>query len=275
MTTFTPATAAGASPSGRVGLRRSGLAWFIAAVVGQGAFVWMILAHYGRLTLAGDLAGWNDKPLIKGYVPGDGMGNAVFAAHVLLAAVVTVGGLLQLIPSLRRRLPTLHRWNGRLFFVVAYVMAFGGLWLTWVRHTYLSLISAVAVSLNGVLIVVFATLAWRLAMRRDLAAHRRWALRAFLVVNGVWFLRIGMMAWMLGTGGRVGMNNTLSGPVDVVLQFGAYLVPLAVLELWFRAQDSARPVLRWAAVGALLLAAGVTALGTVGAVAFMWGPYML
>lgn len=274
MTTSTPATDGGLSPSGRLSLRRSGLAWFLAAVLGQAAFVWMILAHYGRRTLVGDFAGWNDKPIIKGYVPGDGLGNAVFATHVLLAAVVTVGGLLQLIPSLRRRLPALHRWNGRLFFVVACLMAFGGLWLTWMRHTYLSLISAVAVSLNGVLIVVFATLAWRLALRRDFAAHRRWALRAFLVVNGVWFLRIGMMAWMLGAGGRAGMNNTLSGPVDIVLQFGAYLVPLAVLELWFRAQGSARPAMRWAIFGVMFLSTTVTALGTVGAIVFMWGPYM-
>lgn len=248
---------------------RAGLAWFLVAIVGQAAFVWMILAHYGRRTLAGDFAGWNVKPLIKGYVQGDGAGNAMFAAHVLLAAVVTVGGVLQVIPAIRRRAPALHRWNGRLFFVVAYVLAFGGLWLTWGRATYLSLVSAAAVSLNGVLIIAFVTIAWRLAARRDLAGHRRWAMRAFLAVNGVWFLRIGMMAWMLTTRG-LGSNRTLSGPADIALQFGAFLVPLAVLEAWFQAPRRPRLV-----TGLMALATAITGLGTLGAVLFMWGPYML
>lgn len=254
--------------------RRSAFIWLLTAAVGQAAFVWMILAHYGRKTLSGDLAGWNDKPLIKGYVPGDNVGNAMFAAHVLLAAIVTLGGLLQLVPAIRARVPALHRWNGRLFFVVALVLAFGGLWLTWGRHTYLSLISAISVSIDGLLIVLFTVVAWRMAVLRRFDAHRRWAMRAFVVVNGVWFLRIGIMAWILITGGGLGMNRTLSGPADIVLQFGSYLIPLAVLEAYFRAQrgDDVR-VKRWVG-GLILLATGFTAVGIGGAVAFMWGPFM-
>ena len=255
-------------------LRRSGVIWFGVAAIGQAAFVWMILAHFGRRTLIGDFAGWNDKPLIKGYAPGDDAGNVMFAVHVLLAAVVTLSGLMQLIPALRQRAPALHRWNGRVFLVVAVVMAVGGLWLTWGRETYLSLISAVAVSVDGALILIFAALAWHTAVRRDFEAHRRWAMRAFLAVNGVWFLRVGLMAWAIATGG-LGMNKTLSGPADIVLQFGAYLIPLALFEAYWRAGRSPRPGVQRLTVAAMALAAAVTALGVFGAVVFMWGPYML
>ncbi|MGX1588852.1 DUF2306 domain-containing protein [Brevundimonas diminuta] len=255
-------------------LRRSGVIWFGVAAIGQAAFLWMILAHFGRRTLIGDFAGWNDKPLIKGYAPGDDVGNVMFAIHVLLAAVVTLGGLMQLIPALRRRASAFHRWNGRVFLITAVVMAVGGLWLTWGRETYLSLISAVAVSLDGALILIFAALAWRTAVQRDFEAHRRWAMRAFLAVNGVWFLRVGLMAWAIATGG-LGMNKTLSGPADVVLQFGAYLIPLALFEAYWRAGRSARRGLQRLTVVAMGLAAAVTALGVFGAVVFMWGPYML
>lgn len=254
--------------------RRSAFAWLLTAAVGQAAFVWMILAHYGRKTLSGDLAGWNAKPLIKGYVPGDNVGNAMFAAHVLLAAIVTLGGLLQLVPAIRVRVPALHRWNGRLFFVVALVLAFGGLWLTWGRPTYLSLISAISVSIDGLLIVLFTAIAWRKAVERRFDAHRRWAMRAFVVVNGVWFLRIGIMAWVLISGGGVGMNRTLSGPADIALQFGSYLIPLALLEAYFRAQGSDDVRVKRGVGGLILLATGFTAVGIVGAVAFMWGPFM-
>ena len=256
-------------------LRRSGLAWFLVAAAGQGAFIWMIVAHYGRKTLAGDLAGWNNKPIIKGYVSGDHAGNLMFAVHVLLAAVVTLGGLLQLVPAVRERAPALHRWNGRIFFVIAYVMALSGLWLTWGRRTYLSPVSAISVSANGVLILIFATLAWRMALARDLGAHRRWAMRAFLVVNGVWFLRVAIMAWVLISGGGAGMNQTLSGPADIGLQFGSYLIPLAVLEVYFHAQQSPVPAVKYRAAGLVITMTVVTALGVAGAVALMWGPYMI
>ncbi|MNS56293.1 hypothetical protein D3C86_1416220 [compost metagenome] len=260
--------------SSEILLRRSGLIWFCIAAAGQAAFIWMILAHFGRRTLIGDFAGWNDKPLIRGYAPGDDAGNLMFAVHVLLAAVVTFSGLMQLVPALRRRAPALHRWNGRVFLVTAVIMALGGLWLTWGRGTYLSLISAVAVSVDGALILIFGALAWRTAVRRDFQAHRRWAMRAFLAVNGVWFLRVGLMAWAIASGG-LGMNRTLSGPADVVLQFGAYLIPLAVFEAYLRAGRSPAPSVKRLTAAGMILAAAVTALGVFGAVAFMWGPYMI
>ncbi|MNC84000.1 hypothetical protein D3C75_1382760 [compost metagenome] len=61
----------------------------------------------------------------------------------------------------------------------------------------------------------------------------------------------------------------------MVLQFGAYLIPLAVFEAYWRAGRSARPVARRLAAAGMALAAAVTALGAFGAVAFMWGPYMV
>lgn len=264
----------GAVRPGETLLRRSGLAWFVVAATGQAAFIWMIVAHYGRNSLAGTPAGWNDKPLIKGYVPGDDAGNLMFAVHVLLAAIVTLAGLLQLVPAIRQRMPVLHRWNGRLFVAIACIMALGGFWLTWVRHTYLSLVSAFAVSLNGGLILLCVTLAWWMASRRRFEDHRRWAMRAFLVVNGVWFLRVSLMAWVLMSGGGMGMNRTLSGPADIVIQFCAYLLPLVILQAYLLAQKSHRASVKvW--VGALVwLMTVVTAVGITGAIAFMWGPFM-
>lgn len=255
-------------------LRRAAMAWFCVAAIGQAAFVWMILAHYGRKTLAGDLAAWNDKPIIKGYVAGDAMGNLQFAVHVLLAVVVTLGGLMQLVPAIRARAPALHRWTGRVFFVTAFVMALGGLWLTWGRPTYLSLTSAVLVSLNGVLVLALSVQAWRMATARRFDAHRRWALRAYLAVNGVWFLRVALMVWAPLTRGW-GMDRKLSGPADIALQLCAYVLPLLVLEAYLRAQASANPNAKRAVAGLLIGLTVLTGLGALGAVLILWGPYML
>ncbi|HEY6528970.1 MAG TPA: hypothetical protein VIZ65_09775 [Cellvibrionaceae bacterium] len=82
--------------------------WFLVAATGQLAFVFFIVAYYGSRTLQGNFAAWNDKPVITGYVPGDRLGNSLFALHVLLGGVITLAGLLQLLPSIRQKIPRLH-----------------------------------------------------------------------------------------------------------------------------------------------------------------------
>ncbi|MBO9557710.1 MAG: DUF2306 domain-containing protein [Caulobacter sp.] len=263
-----------AGAAGATALRWAGRLWFAVAGVGQAAFIAFILAFYGVRTATGNFAGWNDKPLIDGYIKGDGPGNTVFAAHVLLASVVTLGGLMQLVPVLRRKWPRLHRWTGRTYLSLAVFMALSGVWLAVVRGTYLSVVSAVAILINGLLILVFAGLAWRHAVKRRFDRHRLWALRTFMVVSGVWFLRVGIMGWIVVNRGPVGMTDRMSGPVDIVLTFGSYLIPLAVLELYGAAERSAGGLSK-ALVAALVgLASAFTAAGVFGTIAFMWLPYV-
>jgi hypothetical protein len=255
-------------------LRWAGVLWFVVAAVGQTAFIAFILAFYGVRTATGDFAGWNDKPLIDGYIKGDGAGNIVFAAHVLLASVVTLGGLMQMIPALRRKWPRLHRWTGRTFLVIAVFMALSGAWLSVVRGTYLSVVSAVAILIDGLLILIFAGLAWRHAVKRRFGQHRLWAMRTFMVVSGVWFLRVGIMGWIVLNRGPVGMTDKMSGPADVVLTFGSYLIPLALLELYAAAERSDQGVWKALAAALIVVAAAFTAAGVFGTIAFMWLPYV-
>ena len=255
-------------------LSRTGIAWFCIAAVGQLAFIAFIIAHYGTRTATGNFAGWNDKQLIKGHVPGDDAGNLMFASHVLLAAAMTLTGLIQLIPVLRRRFPTLHRWSGRIFLVLACTLALGGLWLTWGRDTYLSLVGAASVSLNAVLILVCAVYTIRFALARRLADHQRWAMRLFMVANGVWFVRVGLMGWIMINQSPRWMNSTMSGPADIIITYGSYLIPLAVLELYCAARRS-RSAAAKAAASLLVAAATVfTAIGIFGASTFLWFPQL-
>lgn len=255
-------------------LRWSGVIWFLVAALGQTAFITFIVAFYGSRTLTGNFAAWNDKDLITGYVEGDQTGNLVFAAHVLLAAVVTLGGLMQLIPGLRRSFPALHRWTGRSFLVIAGFMALSGFWMAIARGAYLSMISALAISIDGVLILVFGGLAWRSALQRRFEVHRRWAMRTFMVVSGVWFLRVGLIGWVVLNQGPAGLTDTMSGPIDSLFTFGSYLIPLTVLELYFAAGRTAHPAVKVAVSGLVLLAAGYTAVGVFGTTVLMWGRFI-
>ena len=155
-------------------LRLSATFCFLSIAAGQLLFTAFILLFYYPPSLSGDFAAWNAKPLIKGFVPGDPGGNLFFAAHVLMAAVITFGGLVQLVPAIRGRWPVIHRWNGRLYLLSALVLALGGLWLTWVRVTWLHWAGAVGISLDALLILLFGALAWRDARARRFAAHTAW-----------------------------------------------------------------------------------------------------
>lgn len=238
--------------------------WFAAAVIGQAMFLYYIVLFYGPSTLTGNFQAWDlNKMLMKGYVAGDTSGNLAFGAHVLMAAVITFGGVVQLVPQIRARAPAVHRWVGRAFMVTATGASVAGLYMTWARHTG-DLSGAIGISLDAALILVFATLAWRTARARDFASHRRWAMRAFLAANGVWFLRVGVSAY--------GMLRHTVGEVlppisafFAVWNYGAYLVPLAVLELYFRARERGGPAARSAMAGGLVVLTGVMSVGIAGA----------
>lgn len=248
--------------------------WFVAAAVGQLAFAFYIAGFYGGPTLRGNFEAWNRKSLITGYVAGDRAGNLYFAAHVLMAGLITVGGVLQLVPRIRARAPWLHRWNGRLYVLVAFLMALGGLWLVWARGTYLTYSGAAGISLNALLIMGCAALAVRCARGRKVDAHRRWALRLFLSANGVWFQRLGYMAWIIINQGPVGIGKRMDGPFDIFWGFGCYLVPLAALELYLLTKDRAGARGKVAMATGLFVMTLVMSVGVVGAYLIMWRPLL-
>jgi hypothetical protein len=249
--------------------------WFGTVAIGLLLFVLYVLVFYGAAAMQENFIGLaKNKMLLKGYVAGDARGNLMLVAHALLAAAVLCSGLLQLIGPIRRRLPALHRWSGRVFLLSVFAASVTGLYLTWVRGTNPTLLGGLAISGNALLIFVFGALAWRTARARDFRAHRPWALRAFFVACGVWFQRVGYLAWFVVMQGPVGVTKRLDGPFDIVWSFACYLLPLALLELYLRAQASTQDShkrIAMAVIGGftLLMAVGIVAAGWL-----LWRPLM-
>src|SRR5258708_36245985 len=98
---------------GDTALKAAAGLWFLAAVIGKWAFLYYLIVFYGPSTFTGNLEAWNKNKFLRmAYVPGDRLGNLAFAAHALLAAVIAVGGALQLIPQIRTRAISVYRWIG-------------------------------------------------------------------------------------------------------------------------------------------------------------------
>jgi Predicted membrane protein (DUF2306) len=261
------------SSGAQMALNRAAGLWYLMAVLGQLAFLLFILLFYYPSVLSGNFGAWDKKPNIDGFIAGDASGNIMFALHVLAAAVMTAGGMLQLLPVLRQKWPRVHRWNGRLFLVTALSLALGGLWLVWGRGTYLNLVGAFGISLNALLIISFAFMAWQTVITKKFAEHRRWALRLFIVANAVWFMRLGYMIWGIGTGGA-GIGDAMNGPFDYFLAFGNSLVPLAIMETYLRVQSGSSDRLRTLMAAGLVACALLTIGGSGAAWMVMWGPYV-
>ena len=260
--------------SGGKALQLAANFWFVTAVVGQWIFATYLILFYGGSAARGDLHLWKEK-LTHGYVPGDFIGNTAVATHLLLAVIIMVAGPLQLIPQIRARLPAFHRWSGRVYLMAVVTTSIAGLYMLLVHGTVGGLILIIAQSLDALLIIVFAALALQAALQRDFKTHRRWALRLFMVVSAVWFFRIGLMLWLVIHQAPVGFDpNTFSGPFVTFIAFAQYLIPLLVLEWYFRAQDSTSASVKLTAASVLVVLTLVMAVGIFGATMGLWLPHL-
>lgn len=248
--------------------------WFIVTTTGQWAFGIYILAFYGTSTASGDFDRWNEV-LPHGYVKGDWTGNLIVGMHVLFAAMLVFGGPLQLLPSLRKVAPGIHRWIGRIYATTAVIVATGGFVMVWTRGAVGDRGQHVSISIQTIYIIIFALLAWRHARARQFDKHRRWAIRLFMVVSGVWFFRVGLMCWLVINGRPAGFDpKTFSGPFLTALAVCVYALPvsLLLLELYFYAQKTTKSVVITTIALLIFIVTALMAVGVFGAIAGMWLP---
>jgi uncharacterized membrane protein len=253
-------------------LKFSGVLWFVFAAIGQWIFVYYVAASYIPALAQHGLPGLKDTSLPNGHVPGDIWGNLAIAFHVLIAIIIIGGGPLQLIPQIRNRVPRFHRVLGRTYVTTAVITSLAGLYLVWTRGVPGGLIGHLAISLDAILIMAFAAIAVSFAVARQIDRHRRWAMRLFMVVSAVWFFRIGLMFWFMTTGG-IGIDpETFQGPFLTFMYFGQMFIPLAILQVYFNAQDSENAGLKITAALLVLIATGATGIGIFAAAMGMWLP---
>ena len=269
----TGARAPAKAPMSTRALAAAATAWFVVAAFGQLLFAGYVLGFYGRAAMHGDFKAWN-KVLTHGFVDGDTVGNVAVAVHLAFAVVVVLGGLVQLVPHVRRAAPAFHRWNGRVYLVTVSATALAGLAMVWMRGAAGALAQDIGINLDAFLVLGFAWLAYRNARARRFDAHRRWALRLFIAASGVWFFRLMLPLWIVVNQGPVGFDpETFHGPAITTLSYVDYLLPLAVLELYFRAQRGGARA-RGAMAAGLGVATLLTAAGVASAAMILWLPML-
>lgn len=233
-------------------------------------FALYIAAFYGGAAAQGEFEAWNAQ-LINGLIEGDFAGNIALVVHIVLAGVITFCGPLQFVPAIRKRAISFHRWNGRIYITTAFVISVGAAYMIIARGA--GGFNTNAILINAALIVFCAAMTLRFALTRRIGPHQRWALRTFLLVSGVWFLRIGYaFLGMLFQGHPPGVSDNLDGPTDVVIAFLSVFLPIAVLQFYYMAKDSGDALGKSTMAGALVVAAIATGLGVFGMTLGAWVP---
>ena len=256
-------------------LAKSAASWLIVVLIGQWMFAVYILVSFAFPFFANGIAAVDFSNMIMGSVDGDTFGNTALLSHLIPAAVISLGGVFQLIPYVRTHYPRFHRWNGRVFLSLGILGAVTGLYLTWGRDARLSDLGAYGISLNGVLILVAAFYAWWYAIKKRIHLHRRFAVHAFILINGVWTFRLYLMAWLVVNQGPNGNNGNLDGPADLVISYACYLAPMLMAELYFWAQRQKQNYKVIATSVVLCVGMLVTLVGVGAAFMIMWSPRIL
>lgn len=187
--------AAGLSPLPRHAIakaRKPASAWPVAGLLLFSA----LPLTFGLLRLL-QLAGLSDV------MPPASASAVALIAHIVGALAYAVLGAIQFSPAVRRRWPTWHRLAGRVALAGAALVVGSALWLTFHYATP----SLGGLVLAGLRVAVASAMAIAIALglaavlRRQIARHREWMIRAYALGLGSATQMLVLMVAEMATGG--------------------------------------------------------------------------
>ncbi|WP_029880486.1 DUF2306 domain-containing protein [Pseudoalteromonas sp. TB64] len=245
--------------------------WFACLLIAQGCFVTYLILGYGLTSVTTGLSGWS---LLNktAYIANDPTGNLMYAAHVLLAIVMIIGGSLQLIPTLRVKYTKFHRYNGRLFVLLACTISLAGIYLMVVRGSVGSPLTQGLTIFGGCVVILSSIFAVRAAKTRNIKHHQIWAIRLYLAANGVLFFRLIIFAWFL-IFGTLGIDTaTFTGPTVLAVSICSYVLPLGIAELIRYAEKTTNTIILITTASIMVLISLIFLVGLSGVVLANWYP---
>jgi uncharacterized membrane protein len=157
--------------------------------------------------------------------------------HVLSATAYCLLGAFQFAPAFRRHWPSWHRRAGRVLAACGILAGATGLWMTAVYDIPASLqgtLTYVARCVVGLSMVASIVIAWSSILRRDVARHEAFMIRAYALGQGAGTQALVLLPWML-------ISGESGGPTRDLLMTLAWAINFVVAEsiIRFQGRDAA------------------------------------
>lgn len=157
--------------------------------------------------------------------------------HIAGASLYSLLGAFQFPAAFRRLYPLWHRRAGKVLGVAGLVVGVTGLWMTQVYAIPGGLqgpfLHAVRL-LVGAGMIASLVLGWRAILRRDIAGHEAWMIRAYALGQGAGTQVLVLGPWMAITGQGTGLTRDL-------LMALSWAINLAVAEWLIRRRGAPAP----------------------------------
>ncbi|KPH94176.1 hypothetical protein AMS58_13735 [Pseudoalteromonas porphyrae] len=252
-------------------LNNSKKIWFTCLLMAQICFVTYLALGYGLTGITTGISGWS-RLNSTAYVASDPIGNSMYAVHVLLAIVMIIGGSLQLIPAIRAKYTKFHRYNGRVFVMLACTISVAGMYLMIARGTVGNTLMQGLTIFGGCVVILSSILAVRAAKKRNISLHKIWAIRLYLAANGVLFFRLMIFAWFLLFGTLGVDTTTFTGPTVLAVSICSYVIPLLIAELVRHAETTTNKIITIATASLMVLISIIFLVGLFGIGLAEWYP---
>lgn len=146
--------------------------------------------------------------------------------HIVSVTLYCILGALQFAPGFRRRNPSWHRATGRVLVPCGLLAALSGLWMTqfYPRIPYDGSALYAIRLVVGLVMLLFLCLGFSAILRRNIARHRAWMMRAYALGLGAGTQVVTHLPWFL--------FPSIQGELARTLFMGAgWAVNIAVVEL--------------------------------------------
>ncbi len=150
--------------------------------------------------------------------------NLTLFAHISAAPIALIIGAIQLLPKKRAKRPALHRWLGRFYGLAILVGGISGLMLA--INALGGIVAGWGFGLLAILWMGVTAQAIRMAMKRNLAEHRKWMIRSFALTFAAVTLRFYLLGFAL-----VGVSYI---PASVYIAWMCWVPNVIFAEWWIR-----------------------------------------
>ena len=160
--------------------------------------------------------------------------------HLWGGLIIMIIGLIQILPLLRtEKLFILHRIIGTMVCFISILTSIGGNIFIYTTGTVGGINMDIAFSIYGWLLFIFSLMAYIRARTNNRQAHKDWALRLWALIYASLFYRISYFMLSL-CGYHVTNSSDFFRPIDELLDWWFFLVPLFVMEIYIRLNNYRR-----------------------------------